>query len=57
MDKAIDELEKLYNICEENNLKNYKIKILNQLLTIYSKNGKINQIASTLSRISELNKQ
>lgn len=52
MEKAISDLEQLYIVCQANNLKNYKIKILNQLLTIYSKNGQTDQIASTLSRIS-----
>lgn len=30
---------------------------MNQLLTIYSKGNKSNQVSTTLSRISELNKQ
>ena len=57
LDKAITDLEKLYQTCQEHNLKNYKVKILNQLLSIYSKNSKIDKISLTLSRISELNKQ
>ena len=57
MEKAIDELEKLYVTCEEHNLKNYKMKILNQLLTIYSKDAKVDKISKVLSRISDVNKQ
>ena len=56
-DKAIQDLEQLYLVCEDNNLKHYKIKILNQLLSIYSKNSSIGKISSTLSKISSLNKQ
>lgn len=47
----------MYKTCEEHNLKNYKIKILNQLLTIYSKNERVEKISNILSRIAELNKQ
>ena len=47
----------MYKTCEEHNLKNYKIKILNQLLTIYSKNGTVEKISNILIRIADLNKQ
>jgi hypothetical protein len=45
-------LERLYTTAEENNLKNYKVKILNQLLQIYSKNARKANLKSTLERIS-----
>jgi hypothetical protein len=47
----------LYQTCEEHNLKNYKVKILNQLLTIYCKNNNSDKISLTLQRINQLNKQ
>lgn len=55
-EQAIAELERLYALCVDNNIKNYKVKILNQLLTIYCKSAKTDNIASTLNRITDLNK-
>ncbi len=55
-EKAISELEQLYVLCADNNIKNYKVKILNQLLTIYCKDSKTANIATTLNRITDLNK-
>lgn len=55
--QAIEELEKLYTTSEENNLKSWKIKILNQLLQIYCKNFQVDCIKTTIHRIAELNKQ
>jgi hypothetical protein len=57
LSKAINDLEELYVTCQENNIKNYKIKILNQLLTIYCRDLRIDDIISTLARIGELNRQ
>jgi hypothetical protein len=56
-DRAIEELETLYGTAEEHGLKNYKVKILNQLLQIYSRNSRLDSLRSTITRISELNAQ
>ena len=55
--QALSELETLYTTAQENNLKNYKIKILLELVQIYMKQGQANQIKGTLTRIQELNQQ
>lgn len=56
-EKAVQELEELYGTAEANNLKNYKVKILSQLLQIYSKNSRLDSLRSTIQRISQLNQQ
>lgn len=56
-EKAVDELEALYATAEEHSLKNYKVKILNQLLQIYSKNRRLEALKTTISRIAQLNTQ
>lgn len=56
-EKAVQELEDLYGTAEQNNLKNYKVKILSQLLQIYSKNSRLDSLRSTIQRISQLNQQ
>lgn len=53
----MEELETLYATAEEHGLKNYKVKILNQLLQIYSKNSRLDSLRSTITRITELNTQ
>ena len=56
-DNAIDRLDKLFKTCEEHNIKNFKTKILNEQLHLYSKDSKIDNISKVLSQISEVNKQ
>jgi outer membrane protein assembly factor BamD (BamD/ComL family) len=50
--RAVEELEALYTTAEEHGLKNYKVKILSQLLQIYSKNSRLDNLRSTITRIS-----
>ncbi len=50
-------MEKLYKVASDNNLKNYKIKILNQLLQIYCKDSRLADIEVIMGRVCLLNHQ
>ncbi len=57
IDKCIVSLEELYEISVTQELKNWKVKILNFLLQIYCRADNSGKISQTLERISELNQK
>lgn len=57
IDQCIHSLEELYQISITQELKNWKVKILNFLLQIYCRGNNPEKISQTLERISELNKK
>ena len=55
--QALGELDTLYATAKEHNLKNYKIKILLELVQINIKQGKMEELKRTVDRLKELNSE